>query len=67
VWLIFIYVVTFSIAGFDFIMSLDPEWHSMMMGGYFFINGLYAAVTAWTFISVFSGSPDKKLLWTLEG
>lgn len=61
-WLILIYVITFSLAGFDFIMALNPKWHSMMMGGYFFINGLYTAATAWAFLSILNGKPDKDSL-----
>jgi hypothetical protein len=61
-WLIFVYAVTFSLAGFDFIMSLNPEWHSMMMGGYYFINGMYAAAVAWAFLSIMRGKPDKDSL-----
>lgn len=60
--LILLYVITFSLAGFDFIMGLNPAWHSMMIGGYFFIVGLYTAVTAWAFISVIGGSPDRTAL-----
>lgn len=60
--LILIYVITFSIAGFDFVMSLDPQWHSMMMGGYVFSTGLYTASAAWAFISVISGRPEKRSL-----
>ncbi len=62
VLLILIYAITFSLAGFDFVMGLNPEWHSMMMGGYIFIGGLYTAATAWAFISVLSGRPDKRSL-----
>lgn len=61
-WLILIYVITFSITGFDLVMALIPDWHSMMMGGYIFINGLYTAATAWAFIAIISGKPDKNSL-----
>jgi hypothetical protein len=59
---ILLYVITFSLAGFDFIMGLNPGWHSMMIGGYFFIAGLYAAAAAWAFISVIGGKPQKDAL-----
>ena len=58
--LIILYVITLSLNGFDFIMSLNPRWHSMMIGGYFFIAGLYAAAAAWAFMAVITGKPD----WT---
>jgi hypothetical protein len=61
-WLIFTYAITFSVSGFDFIMALKPEWHSMMMGGYYFINGLYTAAAGWAFVSIISGNPKKDSL-----
>ncbi len=51
-FLVLFYAITFSLAGFDFIMSLQPGWSSMMTGGYFAISGLYIAVAAWAFLSV---------------
>ena len=41
------YALVFSLMGFDFVMSLDPRWYSTLFGGYFFISGMYAAMTAW--------------------
>jgi hypothetical protein len=59
-WLIFVYAITFSMTGFDFVMSLEPEWYSMMAGGYFFISGLYIASAAWAFLSVILAEPVNK-------
>lgn len=62
-WLIFVYAVTFSITGFDFVMALDRGWYSMMIGGYFFISGLYCAAAAWAFLSIFIERPaDVEIL-----
>lgn len=57
-WLVFTYAVTFSLVGFDFVMALEPEWYSMMIGGYFFISGLYLAVAAWILLSIFLKQAD---------
>lgn len=61
-WFVVIYVLAFTIEGFDMVMSLDPKWYSMMTGGYFFISGLYIATVAWIFLSVLLGSIEKKIL-----
>ncbi len=55
-WLIITYVITFSLMGFDFVMALEPHWYSMMMGGYFFITGVYIAVAIWALMAVVSGT-----------
>jgi hypothetical protein len=44
------YCVAFTMIGMDLAMALSPEWYSSLFGGYFFISGLYAGVTAWTFV-----------------
>ncbi len=61
-WLAFVFAITFSFMGFDFIMPLEAEWKSMVVGGYFFVSGLYIAAAAWAFISVVSDKPDTKIL-----
>ncbi|MFZ0389506.1 MAG: hypothetical protein WAN36_03530 [Calditrichia bacterium] len=55
--LIVIYAVTFSLIGFDLVMALDPQWTSSLFGGYFFISGLYIAVTTWTLTSILLSRP----------
>ena len=60
--LILWYVITFSVAGFDFVMALDPEWHSMMMGGYFFTSALYIALALWALLAVFMRPAEKSAL-----
>ncbi len=60
-WLIFTYAIAFSLLGFDLVMALDPVWFSTLFGGYFFISGMYAAVTCWALLSVFhpARTPDR--------
>lgn len=60
--LILLFVVALSLNGFDLIMSLNPRWHSMMIGGYFFSAGLYAAAAAWAFMAVVAEKPDRASL-----
>ena len=47
-----VYALVFSLLGMDLVMALDPHWYSTLAGGYFFISGLYIAVTGWAFLSV---------------
>jgi len=56
--LIVVYCVVFTLLAFDLVMALDPEWKSTLFGAYFFISGLYIAITALTFISLFTVKPD---------
>ncbi len=53
--LILIYALVFSLLGFDLVMALDPQWHSNLAGGYFFISGLYIAVSGWALLSAWLG------------
>ncbi|SNB46688.1 hypothetical protein [Geobacter sp. DSM 9736] len=50
--LIALYALVFSLLGMDLVMALDPHWFSTLAGGYFFISGLYIAITCWTFMAV---------------
>ncbi len=63
--LILVYCIVFSIIGFDLIMGLDPEWKSKAFGAYFFITGFYAAVTAWTLLTILFSKPEKEMLHDL--
>ena len=51
-WLVLAYVISFSLLGFDFVMELEPEWYSMMTGGYFFSSAVYLAAAAWALMAV---------------
>lgn len=54
-WLCLAYAVVFTLIAFDMVMALDPHWFSTLFGGYFFVSGMYAALAAWTVLSVISG------------
>lgn len=56
------YAISFSLIGFDFVMTLKHEWYSMMMGGYFFVSGVYIAAAAWAFMAILVDKPEKNVL-----
>jgi hypothetical protein len=41
--LLFLWMITVSLWGFDFVMALDPIWYSGLFGGYFVVSALYTA------------------------
>lgn len=43
--MLFLYVITLSLFGFDLIMSLAPHWYSALFGGYVVGGSLYAGFT----------------------
>lgn len=49
--LVLVYSLVFSLLGFDLVMSLDPQWHSNLAGGYFFMSGLYIGITTWSLLA----------------
>ena len=49
--LIVVYCLAFSLLGFDLVMALDPHWYSNLAGGYFFMSGLYIAITGWALLA----------------
>lgn len=47
-----VYVLVFSLLGFDWVMSLDPHWHSTLFGAYFFISSFYLGLAATVILAV---------------
>jgi len=41
--LLFLWVITVSLWGFDLVMTLDPRWYSGLFGGYVAVSTLYTA------------------------
>jgi hypothetical protein len=41
-WYLLVFVVSQSLAAFDLVMSLEYPWISALLGGYFFIEAIYA-------------------------
>jgi hypothetical protein len=63
--LILVYCLAFSLLGFDLVMAIDARWNSALLGGYFFISGLYAAVAAWALMAAAQWAPDANRLHDL--
>lgn len=60
--LVLAYCLVFSLLGFDLVMALDPHFYSNLAGGYFFISGLYIAMTFWALLASLQGDaePDQR-------
>jgi hypothetical protein len=41
-----LYALTFTLIGFDMVMSLIPIWHSALFGWYFLLGGMYVGMAA---------------------
>jgi Ni/Fe-hydrogenase subunit HybB-like protein len=54
--LIFLWVITLSLWGFDLLMSLDPKWYSGLFGGYFAVSSLYTGFATLSILSVLTNS-----------
>lgn len=52
--LLLVYVLVYSLIGFDLVMSLDPHWYSTLFGAYFFMSSLYLGLAALGVASVLS-------------
>jgi hypothetical protein len=52
VMLLFLWVITVSLWGFDLVMSLDPYWYSGLFGGYFAVTTLYTGFALLSILTV---------------
>jgi Ni/Fe-hydrogenase subunit HybB-like protein len=50
--LLFLWVITLSLWGFDLVMSLDPVWYSGLFGGYFVVSTLYTGFALLSILTV---------------
>lgn len=50
--LLFLWVITVSLWGFDLVMSLDPIWYSGLFGGYFVVSTLYTGFALLSLLTV---------------
>jgi Ni/Fe-hydrogenase subunit HybB-like protein len=50
--LLFVWVITVSLWGFDLVMSLDPHWYSGLLGGYFVVSTLYTGFALLAILTV---------------
>ena len=49
---LFLWIVTVSLWGFDLVMSLDPHWYSGLFGGYFVVSTLYTAFALLSILTI---------------
>jgi hypothetical protein len=54
--LLFVWIVTLSLWGFDLLMSLDPKWYSGLFGGYYVVTALYTGFATLSILSVMTNS-----------
>jgi hypothetical protein len=54
--LLFLWLITVSLWGFDLLMSLDPRWYSGLFGGYFAVSSLYTAFCLLALLTVRANS-----------
>jgi hypothetical protein len=57
VLLLFLWIITLSLWGYDLLMSLDPRWYSGLFGGYFVVTALY---TAFCLLSILTVSANAR-------
>jgi Ni/Fe-hydrogenase subunit HybB-like protein len=50
--LLFLWVITVSLWGFDLVMSLDPQWYSGLFGGYFAVSTLYTGFALLSILTI---------------
>lgn len=51
--LIVMYALTFTFAGFDLVMSVEPHWFSTMFGIYFFAGNFVSTIAMLTIFTIF--------------
>jgi hypothetical protein len=50
--LLFLWLITVSLWGYDLVMSLDPIWYSGLFGGYFAVSTLYTTFALLSILTV---------------
>ena len=57
VTVLFLWIITVSLWGFDLVMSIDPKWYSGLFGGYFCVTALY---TTFCLLSILTVSANAR-------
>ncbi|MBI2205640.1 MAG: hypothetical protein HYU41_17475 [Candidatus Rokubacteria bacterium] len=55
--LLFLWIITLSLWGYDLVMSLDPTWYSGLFGGYFVVTAMY---TTFCMLSILTVSANAR-------
>jgi hypothetical protein len=53
---LFLWLITVSLWGFDFVMALDPIWYSGLFGGYVAVSSLYTAFCLLSILTIRANS-----------
>ena len=53
---LFLWMITVSLWGFDLVMALDPIWYSGLFGGYFVVSSLYTAFCVLAILTIRANS-----------
>jgi hypothetical protein len=53
---LFLWMITVSLWGFDLVMSLDPIWYSGLFGGYFVVSSLYTTFCVLAILTIRANS-----------
>ena len=56
VLLLFLWLITVSLWGYDLVMSLDPVWYSGLFGGYFVVSTLYTTFALLSILTVMANA-----------
>jgi hypothetical protein len=54
-----LYAFVLTLAGFDFVMSLDRHWYSTLLGGYFLVGCFYSAIAALYLLALIVAPADS--------
>jgi len=57
--LVIVYSLVLTLLGFDFVMSLDRNWYSTLLGGYFFVGSFYIGVAALYLLALLLGGRSE--------
>jgi hypothetical protein len=60
-WLVFTYIVVFSLLAFDLVLALALRWTSAVFGWYFIATGMYMAVCSWALAAAWQGVDRDRL------
>jgi Ni/Fe-hydrogenase subunit HybB-like protein len=59
VGVLFLWMLTLTLWGFDLVMSIDPKWYSGLFGGYFVVSTLYTGFA----LSILPSGPMPGVRW----
>lgn len=61
--IVIVYAFGYTVLAFDLVMSLQPEWYSSLLGGYFFVSTLYLSMAALILMALAFRGPLGLMDW----